>query len=146
MGHILWGVTSQLLIFVSHRSSAFFRVIRLICFVTQLTTVSAPLVFKITSRHEPGTENTAALLLNAILLGFPRGRYLATSLVRWPLPSNRKHSSYCCVCIFRAWPRYGRSSIVACMSVAGCLPSRCQAIIRENPSQCIGSYTIYLAL
>jgi hypothetical protein len=32
-------VTSQLPVFVSHRSSAFFRVIRLICFVTQLTAV-----------------------------------------------------------------------------------------------------------
>jgi hypothetical protein len=32
-------VTSQLAIFVSHRSNAFFRVIRLICFVTQLIAV-----------------------------------------------------------------------------------------------------------
>jgi hypothetical protein len=39
MGHILWGVTWQLHIFISNRSSAFFRVIRLICFVTQLTAV-----------------------------------------------------------------------------------------------------------
>jgi hypothetical protein len=37
MGQIAWGVTSVLLIFVSHRSSAFFRVIRLIAFETQLT-------------------------------------------------------------------------------------------------------------
>jgi hypothetical protein len=39
MGHIAWGVTSVLLIFVSHRSSAFLEVIRLIVFVTQLTAV-----------------------------------------------------------------------------------------------------------
>jgi hypothetical protein len=39
MGHILWGVTSQLPILVSHRSSASFRVIRLICLVTKLTAV-----------------------------------------------------------------------------------------------------------
>jgi hypothetical protein len=39
VGSILWGVTSQLPIFVSHRSRAFFRVIRPICFVTQLTAV-----------------------------------------------------------------------------------------------------------
>jgi hypothetical protein len=39
MGHIAWGVTSVLRIFVSHRSSAFLRVIRLIVFVTKLTAV-----------------------------------------------------------------------------------------------------------
>jgi hypothetical protein len=39
MGHIAWGVTSVLPVFVSHRSSAFFRVTRLIEFVTQLTAV-----------------------------------------------------------------------------------------------------------
>jgi hypothetical protein len=39
MGQIAWGVTSVLFIFVSHRSSAFLRVIRLIDFVTQLTAV-----------------------------------------------------------------------------------------------------------
>jgi hypothetical protein len=36
MGHIAWGVTSALLTFVSHRSSALIRVIRLIAFETQL--------------------------------------------------------------------------------------------------------------
>jgi hypothetical protein len=39
MGQIAWGVTSVLLIFVSHRSSVFLRVIHLIDFVTQLTAV-----------------------------------------------------------------------------------------------------------
>jgi hypothetical protein len=39
MGHILWGLNSELPIFVSHRWSAFFRVIRLISFVTQLSAV-----------------------------------------------------------------------------------------------------------
>jgi hypothetical protein len=39
MGHIAWGVTSVLLIFVSYRSSAYLRVIRLIVFVSQLTAV-----------------------------------------------------------------------------------------------------------
>jgi hypothetical protein len=36
MGQIAWGVTSELPIFVSHRSSAFLRAIHLIDFVTQL--------------------------------------------------------------------------------------------------------------
>jgi hypothetical protein len=39
MGQIAWGVTSVLLTFVSHRSSAILRVIRLIDFLTQLTDV-----------------------------------------------------------------------------------------------------------
>jgi hypothetical protein len=39
VGHIAWGVTSELPNF-SHRSSANLRVIRLIGFVTQLTAVS----------------------------------------------------------------------------------------------------------
>jgi hypothetical protein len=39
MGHINWGVTSELIIFVSHRSSVFLQVIRLTDFVTQLTAV-----------------------------------------------------------------------------------------------------------
>jgi hypothetical protein len=39
MGHIDYGVTSALLIFVSHHSSAFLGVIRLIAFETQLTAV-----------------------------------------------------------------------------------------------------------
>jgi hypothetical protein len=39
MSHIIWEVTSQLSIFISHRSCTFFRVIRLIRFVTQLTDV-----------------------------------------------------------------------------------------------------------
>jgi hypothetical protein len=39
MGQITWGVTSVLPIFVSHRSTAFLWVIRLIEFVTQLTAV-----------------------------------------------------------------------------------------------------------
>jgi hypothetical protein len=39
MGHVACGVTSALFIFVSQRSSAFLRVIRLIDFVTQLTAV-----------------------------------------------------------------------------------------------------------
>jgi hypothetical protein len=39
MGHISYGGTSALHIFVSHRSSAFLRVIRLIAFETQLTAV-----------------------------------------------------------------------------------------------------------
>jgi hypothetical protein len=39
MGHIPWGVMSQLAIFVSYCSSAFFWVIRLIDSVTQLTAV-----------------------------------------------------------------------------------------------------------
>jgi hypothetical protein len=37
-------------------------------------------------RHGPRTEITA-----------PRDRYLACSLARWLLPSNRKHCSYSCV-------------------------------------------------
>lgn len=39
-GHITWGVASQILTFVSHSSSAFLRVIRLMVLVTQLTAVS----------------------------------------------------------------------------------------------------------
>jgi hypothetical protein len=39
MGQIAWGVTSLLPIFVSNRSSAFLRIIRLIDFVTQLIAV-----------------------------------------------------------------------------------------------------------
>jgi hypothetical protein len=39
VGHIAWGVTSVLPIFVSHRSITYLRVIRLTDFVTQLTTV-----------------------------------------------------------------------------------------------------------
>jgi hypothetical protein len=39
MGYIACGVTSALLIFVSHRTSASLRLIRLIAFETQLTTV-----------------------------------------------------------------------------------------------------------
>jgi hypothetical protein len=39
MGQIAWGVTSVLPVFVSHRSSVFFGVTRLIEFVTQLTAV-----------------------------------------------------------------------------------------------------------
>jgi hypothetical protein len=39
MGLIAWGVTSVLLILVSHRSSACFRVTRLISFVARLATV-----------------------------------------------------------------------------------------------------------
>jgi hypothetical protein len=39
MGHIAWGVTSVLLSLVSHRSSAFFRVIHLISFVNQFTAI-----------------------------------------------------------------------------------------------------------
>jgi hypothetical protein len=39
MGQIAWGVTSVLLIFVSHCLSAFLWVIRVIDFVTQLTAV-----------------------------------------------------------------------------------------------------------
>jgi hypothetical protein len=42
MGHIAWGVTSVLLILVSHRSSAFLRVIRLMVFVTRLTAALHP--------------------------------------------------------------------------------------------------------
>jgi hypothetical protein len=59
-------------------------------------------VAPITPRHGPRTENTAPLLLRAILLGFPCYRYLATPLVHWLLPSNTKHSSYCCMRILRA--------------------------------------------
>jgi hypothetical protein len=39
MGHIAWGVSSVLANRVSHRSSAFFRVSRLIDFETQLSAV-----------------------------------------------------------------------------------------------------------
>jgi hypothetical protein len=39
MGHIAWCVTSALPIFVSHRSSAFLWVIRLIAFETQVTAI-----------------------------------------------------------------------------------------------------------
>jgi hypothetical protein len=39
MGHIVWSVTAALLIFVSRRSIAFLRVIRLTDFVTQLNVV-----------------------------------------------------------------------------------------------------------
>jgi hypothetical protein len=39
MGHIPWGVTSQLAIFFPHRSSALFRVIGLTEFATHLTAV-----------------------------------------------------------------------------------------------------------
>jgi hypothetical protein len=39
VGHIDWGVTSQFPTFVSHRSSAFLRVIRLMVLATQLTAV-----------------------------------------------------------------------------------------------------------
>jgi hypothetical protein len=67
-------------------------------------------------RHGPRTENTAPLMLRAILLGFPRERYLASPLARLLLPSNRKHSSYCCLYVFRAWLRDGRPSTVACTS------------------------------
>jgi hypothetical protein len=51
----------------------------------------------ISSGHGTRTENTAALLLRAGLLMFPRDRYLACPLARWLLPSNRKHCSHCCV-------------------------------------------------
>jgi hypothetical protein len=79
--------------------------------------------------HGPPHRNTAPLLLRVILFGFPRDRYLASPLARWLLPSNRKHSSYCYVRVFRAWPRDGRSSIFACASVAGCLWSRCLVML-----------------
>jgi hypothetical protein len=36
-----------------------------------------------------------------LLLGLPRDRYVANPLARWLLPSNRKHSSYCCVQVGR---------------------------------------------
>jgi hypothetical protein len=39
IGHRAWGVTSQFPIFVSHRSNAFLRVIRLMGLATQLTAV-----------------------------------------------------------------------------------------------------------
>jgi hypothetical protein len=63
--------------------------------------VVASNVFRITPRHGPRTENTAPLLLHAILLGFPHDRYLATPSVRWLLPNNKKHCSYCCVHVSR---------------------------------------------
>jgi hypothetical protein len=91
--------------------------------------VVAPNVFQITPRRRPRTENAAPLLLRAILLVFPRDRYLARPLARLLLPSNIKHSSYCCIRIFRAWPRDGRASVVVCTSIVGFSPSRCLAIL-----------------
>jgi hypothetical protein len=88
-------------------------------FFPQLNWSELPFSYSpISSWHGPRTENTAPLLLPTILLGFPRDRYLASPLARWLLPGNRKHISYCCVRIFRAWPRDGHPSIVACTSVA----------------------------
>jgi hypothetical protein len=42
MGHIAWGLTSVFANIVSHRSSAFFRVMRVIAFETQFTAVLHP--------------------------------------------------------------------------------------------------------
>jgi hypothetical protein len=42
MSHIAWGVTSVFANIVSHRSSVFFRVMRLIAFETPFTAVSHP--------------------------------------------------------------------------------------------------------
>jgi hypothetical protein len=42
MGHIAWGVTSVFVSFVSHRSSAFFRVMRVTAFETQFTAALRP--------------------------------------------------------------------------------------------------------
>jgi hypothetical protein len=42
----------------------------------------------VSSRHGPRTENTALLLLHALLLGFPRDCYPASPLARWLLISN----------------------------------------------------------
>jgi hypothetical protein len=59
MGQIALGVTSVLPIFVSHRSSAFLRVNRLIDFVTQLTAaLSVILGISLYSRVTDHTENT----------------------------------------------------------------------------------------
>jgi hypothetical protein len=39
------------------------------------------------SRHGPGTENTALLSLHECMSGFPRDRYPANPFARWLLPS-----------------------------------------------------------
>jgi hypothetical protein len=89
----------------------------------------------ISSRHGPRTENTAPLLLREYLLGFPCDRYPASPLAPWLLPSNRKHSSSCCVLLFRAWSKDGCPSTVVCTSVAVYLPSHCLPMLWANPSQ-----------
>jgi hypothetical protein len=66
-------------------------------------------------------------------------------LANWLLPSNIKHSSYCCMRVFRAWPRDGRPSIVACTSVAGYLASCCPTMLWANPSQySVSSIVVFL--
>jgi hypothetical protein len=55
-----------------------------------------------------------------------RVRYPASPLEPW---LDIQKTPYCCVRAFRAWPRDGRRSTVACTLVAWCLPSRCLAMI-----------------
>jgi hypothetical protein len=92
------------------------------------------------SLHGPLTENKAPYCCVRMLV-FPRDRYSASPLACWLLPINRKHSSHCCVCVLRAWPRDGHPSVVACTSVAQCLTTRCLAILSANPSQYCSMYS-----
>jgi hypothetical protein len=81
-----------------------------------------------TKKHSPSIAACSSV-------GVPTLSLLSHSIGGWLLPSNRKHSSYCWVRVFRVWHWDGRPYIVACTSVAGFLRSRYLAMLWANPSQ-----------